>query len=254
MARDLFALRPLPALVPSTRMPALSAGAMNDGKQFPPVKEWPVTEEDVDALCDAALDEPAYDPEPGFVRGGSCPEDGFASSAARMRERTARLAAGVPNIRNVLSARRKRAFLEALSQTGNVSMACAAAGWARGVPYSLRKGDKDFAEKWDFALENATDVLHAAAFQRAVHGVEEDVWHKGKEGAEVVGQVTKYDSQLLMFLLKAHDRARFGDKVETKHDTSKGGVLVVPGTMPLEQWSAAAALQQAKYREAPAEE
>lgn len=29
----------------------------------------------------------------------------------------------------------------------------------------------------------------------------------------------------------------------------KGGVLVVPGTMPLEQWSAAAALQQAGFRE-----
>lgn len=28
-----------------------------------------------------------------------------------------------------------------------------------------------------------------------------------------------------------------------------GGVLVVPGTMPLEKWSAAAARQQAKYRE-----
>lgn len=31
-------------------------------------------------------------------------------------------------------------------------------------------------------------------------------------------------------------------------DTPKGGVLVVPGTIPLEQWTAAAALQQAKYR------
>jgi hypothetical protein len=37
-----------------------------------------------------------------------------------------------------------------------------------------------------------------------------------------------------------------------------GGVLVVPGTMPLDEWSAAAAIQQAKYREKdygkPAEE
>jgi hypothetical protein len=218
----------------------------------PDTKEWPVSDADLDAICDAALDEPAMllpNPDDRFVVGGSDPETGFALSAARMRKRTAQMAAGVPSIQNVLSARRKKAFLMALSQSGNVSMACAAAGWGRGVAYSIRKADKDFAEKWEYALETATDILHAAAFQRAVHGVQEDVWHKGKEGAEVVGQVTKFDSQLTMFLLKAHDRSKYGDKIDTRHEATKGGVLVVPGVVPLEQWSAAAALQQAQYRE-----
>jgi hypothetical protein len=211
-------------------------------------KEHRVSEEDMTRLADAALDEPAIQEMEDLVKGGPG-ADGFAASAAIMRARTAQLAAEVPSVANVLSARRKRSFLRALSQTGNVAMACAAAGWARGVAYSIRKGDPDFREKWEFALESAVDVMHAAAFQRAVHGVEEDVWHKPKEGTpEVIGAVTKYDSQLLMFLMKAHDRAKYGDKIEAKHEASKGGVLVVPGTMPFDEWSAKAAEQQAKFR------
>lgn len=208
-----------------------------------------MSEEDMARLADAALDEPAVQEMEDLVRGGPGP-DGFAASAAIMRSRTAQLAAEVPGVANVLSARRKRSFLRALSQTGNVGMACAAAGWARGVAYSIRKGDPDFREKWEFALESAVDVMHASAFQRAVHGVEEDVWHKDKEqGPMVVGQITKYDTPLLMFLMKAHDRAKYGDKIEAKHEASKGGVLVMPGTMPFDEWSAAAAEQQAKFRD-----
>lgn len=200
-------------------------------------------------LADAALDEPAMTEMEDLVRGGPGP-DGFMASTAIMRSRTAQLAASTPNVQNALSARRKRAFLMTLSQTGNVGMACAAAGWARGVAYSIRKGDPDFREKWEFALESAVDVMHASAFQRAVHGVEEDVWHKPKEGDPmVIGAVTKYDSQLLMFLMKAHDRAKYGDKIEAKHEASKGGVLVMPGTMPFDEWSAKAAEQQAKFRD-----
>lgn len=212
-------------------------------------QEWPVDDEDMEALCDAALEEPAYEAVERFVRGGSH-DDGFAQTLAMARERNARLAAEVPSVKNILSARRKKAFLRALSHAGNVGLACAAAGWPRGVPYSLRKGDPDFRDKWDFALESATDVLHGEAFRRAVHGVEEEVWRLDKEANPVhVNTVVKYSDNLLTFLLKAHDRARFGDKVEASVGSNKGGVLVVPGTRPLEEWSAAAAIQQSQYRE-----
>lgn len=60
-------------------------------------------------------------------------------------------------------------------------------------------------------------------------------------------------------------RAAKGDVVASKHLTklradagvgvkvarSLGGVLVVPGTFPLDEWSLAAARQQAQFREAP---
>lgn len=205
-----------------------------------------MSDEDMARLADAALDEPTMAEMLDLVKGGP---EGFAETAAVMRARTAQLAAEVPNVRNVLSSRRKKAFLIALSQTGNVGMACAAAGWTRGAAYSIRKADEDFRDQWEFALESAVDVMHAAAFQRAVHGVQENVWHKDKDGAVLIDTVTKYDSSMLMFLMKAHDRAKYGDKQDIKHEGSKGGVLVVPGTMSLDEWTVAADEQQAKFRE-----
>lgn len=57
------------------------------------------------------------------------------------------------------------------------------------------------------------------------------------------------DTVAAIFLAKARHGWRDRDDAKLSVDTGGGGVLVVPGTMPLEQWSAAAALQQAKYRE-----
>lgn len=42
---------------------------------------------------------------------------------------------------------------------------------------------------------------------------------------------------------------RIIDKFPVADLSRGGGVLVVPGTMPFDEWSAAAAIQQAKYRE-----
>lgn len=42
---------------------------------------------------------------------------------------------------------------------------------------------------------------------------------------------------------------RIIDKFPAADLSRGGGVLVVPGTMPFDEWSAAAAIQQAKYRE-----
>lgn len=62
----------------------------------------------------------------------------------------------------------------------------------------------------------------------------------------------KGDTVAAIFLAKARHGWRDRDDAKLSLDTGKGGgVLVVPGTMPLQQWSAAAALQQAKFREAP---
>ncbi|OHD07573.1 hypothetical protein [Sphingopyxis sp. RIFCSPHIGHO2_12_FULL_65_19] len=61
----------------------------------------------------------------------------------------------------------------------------------------------------------------------------------------------KGDTVAAIFLAKARHGWRDRDDAKLSVDTGGGGVLVVPGTMPLEQWTAAAALQQAKYRERP---
>lgn len=60
----------------------------------------------------------------------------------------------------------------------------------------------------------------------------------------------KGDTVAAIFLAKARHGWRDRDDAKLTVDAGKGGgVLVVPGTMPIDQWSAAAALQQAKYRE-----
>jgi len=59
----------------------------------------------------------------------------------------------------------------------------------------------------------------------------------------------KGDTVAAIFLAKARHGWRDRDDAKLNVDTGGGGVLVVPGTMPIEQWNAAAALQQAKYRE-----
>lgn len=62
----------------------------------------------------------------------------------------------------------------------------------------------------------------------------------------------KGDTVAAIFLAKARHGWRDRDDAKLTVDTGKGGgVLVVPGTMPIDQWNAAAALQQAKYRERP---
>lgn len=58
------------------------------------------------------------------------------------------------------------------------------------------------------------------------------------------------DTVAAIFLAKARHGWRDRDDGKLKLDAGKaGGVLVVPGTMPLAEWSAAAALQQAPHRE-----
>lgn len=58
------------------------------------------------------------------------------------------------------------------------------------------------------------------------------------------------DTVAAIFLAKARHGWRDRDDGKLRLDAGKaGGVLVVPGTMPLAEWSAAAALQQAPHRE-----
>lgn len=73
-------------------------------------------------------------------------------------------------------------FLASLADTANVRLACKAAGIARKTAYQQRNRSKEFAAKWDEALEQACDVLEATARSRAL---------------------TVSDT-LLIFLLKAH--------------------------------------------------
>jgi hypothetical protein len=106
------------------------------------------------------------------------------------------------------TAPKRRAFLEKLSETGNVSEAARASKVSRSHAYALKLADLAFAAEWTDALESATDVLEAEARHRAVTGVEQPHFHQG----QVTGSVRKYSDSLLMFLLKAHRPEKYRDR------------------------------------------
>ena len=59
------------------------------------------------------------------------------------------------------------------------------------------------------------------------------------------------DTVAAIFLAKARHGWRDRDEAKGREATIGGGVLVVPGLMPLDEWSIAAARQQAPFRERP---
>ncbi len=107
----------------------------------------------------------------------------------------------------------KRAFLAAFRETGNVCLACKAANVGRSSHYRWLEKDSEYRAAFDQAKEDATDVLEAEAFRRAVEGVEEPTgWYKGKPG----GTVRKYSDVLLIFLLKSLMPDRYRERVDVR--------------------------------------
>ena len=65
---------------------------------------------------------------------------------------------------------KKKAFLEALSRTANVTLAAQAADVPRPYAYEWRNKDDKFAAGWYSAMEAAADYLEAEARRRAAAG------------------------------------------------------------------------------------
>lgn len=98
---------------------------------------------------------------------------------------------------------------------GDTLAACRAVGVSLIFVNQWRKDDKKVDEQLVEAERVGTQGLVSAAIQRAVHGVQEDVYYKGI----VVGEKTNYSDGLLQTLLKA--------KVpEFAKDAEGGGVQV----------------------------
>ena len=93
-----------------------------------------------------------------------------------------------------------KAFLDELAESGAVAIAAERAGLHRSTLYGLRRRNRDFAARWDAALQLGLDRLQDYAVVRATVGDETPVWRGGQQ----VGSVRRPDSRLLQFLLKAH--------------------------------------------------
>jgi hypothetical protein len=112
------------------------------------------------------------------------------------------------------SAERQRLFLSTLAETGSVHLASAAARLSARSAYRLRARSPAFAAAWDVADQLAVGRLSALAFDRAIHGRIEQVWHEGA----LVAEKRVPSDRLLMWLLARLDPRRFAAPWELRKD------------------------------------
>lgn len=98
-------------------------------------------------------------------------------------------------------------FIRTLAATASVSDAARAAHVSRQTAYNLyHEADAgEFRRAWDEALRGPNVVLTSTAYDRAVNGVEEQVFYRGT----FCGWRTRYDNRLLMWLLRVRDPLAF---------------------------------------------
>lgn len=112
--------------------------------------------------------------------------------------------------------KKRKRFLEALAETGNVTAACKLSAMVRTPTYYWRWEDEEFAAEWDQALHLGIEAIEDEAIRRATTGVKESVFYKGGS----CGEVTKYSDTLLIFLLKGAKPEKY---VERRELTGAGG-------------------------------
>lgn len=108
---------------------------------------------------------------------------------------------------------KKAAFLAAYRTCGMVTRAAEAAEIDHSSHYRWLQSDPEYAEEFEQAQRDSCSVLEAEARRRALEGVSEPVYQMG----QCVGHKQKYSDTLLIFLMKANNPSKFGDRIETRH-------------------------------------
>jgi hypothetical protein len=132
-------------------------------------------------------------------------ERGRSSSWASTTEK-------LPRARKILRNINREMFLEHYARTGSV---CAAAKLTKidvGNHYAWLKNTPGYPELFEKAHQKAIAVLEDEARRRSVEGVQEPVFYKG----QVVGHITRFSDQLLMFLLKGANPAKYRENAKVE--------------------------------------
>ena len=110
--------------------------------------------------------------------------------------------------RNSITPQRQRAFIAALAATGIVTQAAREIGASLEALYRLRNqpGAEGFAAAWEEAIDRGMQRLEDCALERAIAGEERPV----VRGGQVVTTWRRYDTQLLLFLLRQRRSHRYG--------------------------------------------
>lgn len=103
------------------------------------------------------------------------------------------------------TAARQRGFIKALAETGSVHTSAKYSGLTARSAYALRVRSPAFAAAWNAAQQLAVGRLSALAFDRAINGRIEAVFHDGI----LTGEKRVPSDRLLMWLLSRLDPKRF---------------------------------------------
>jgi len=117
---------------------------------------------------------------------------------------------------------KQRRFIETLADTGLVNVAAKAVGMSREACYQLRRSGHNaaFARAWDDARHHAGGLIEDITFERAILGVEHEVYN---DAGEVVGARLVHDNRLLKYLLSHLKPERYG---AARGDTPPNGAVV----------------------------
>ncbi len=126
------------------------------------------------------------------------------------------------------TAERRFKFLGLLSESGNVTESAKKAGLNRQYLYDFREENPDFAAAWDKCIKRAGGKLKEEALRRAMKGVLEPIYYKGRK----CGTVRKYSDSLLAMLIKGAFPDEFADR--TKAEVKNTEPLVIRWEMPPE--------------------
>lgn len=107
---------------------------------------------------------------------------------------------------------KQRRFIEMLADTGLVNHAAKAVGMTRESAYRLRRSAHGaaFARAWDAARQHAGCALEDISFERAIEGVEHNVYD---QYGEVICTKRVYNDRLLTFLLRHLKPERYAPDV-----------------------------------------
>lgn len=108
---------------------------------------------------------------------------------------------------------KKRAFLAAYAENGNVTQAAEIADVDRSLHYVWLHDDETYADAFKAAQGQAGDRLEQEARRRAIEGVEKPVFYKGEE----CGRVQEYSDTLLIFLMKGAMPDKYKERVAQEH-------------------------------------
>jgi len=154
------------------------------------------------------------------------PERGFIMEAVKNPSNPLGFrAATAPDRQRVFDDDMKKEFLRMIAEFPSVLAACRALNISITAVHRAKLIDDDFAAAWNVAIDIGYDILEAEALRRAVLGVEEPVYDKGR----IVGYVTKYSDSLLAFLLKGRRRQIYGERSSDASEDKDITIRVIGG-------------------------